>query len=190
MNSKVKSKVSKMKIRLHNIKWSSYFDKYPEILDTLPKEKIKEITINDFNNYGWDDDEIHRLSVGELNSFGVDMFKEIEKEHDVTPNDGSFEFHWNYSDFLPKELQKELESIKTKNMGYDINKYDLDTKRKVYEMLGGYDNDIITLTDLEDLQEIQQRLGSSEFYREEITEDELELLYDLDKTQIEELIEN
>ena len=111
MNSKVKSKVSKMKIRLHNIKWSSYFDKYPEILDTLPKEKIKEITINDFNNYGWDDDEIHRLSVGELNLIGVDMFKEIEKEHDVTPNDGSFEFHWNYSDFLPKELQKELESI-------------------------------------------------------------------------------
>ena len=61
--------------------------------------------------------------------------------------------------------------LKTKNMGYDINKYDLDTKRKVYEMLGGYDNDIMKLlTDLEDLQEIQQRLGSSEFYREEITE--------------------
>ena len=71
----------------------------------------QEITINDFYHYGWDDDEIHRLSVGELNLIGVDMFKEIEKEHDVTPYDGSFEFHWNFSDFLPKKHQKELETI-------------------------------------------------------------------------------
>ena len=37
------SKTETMKIRLHNIKWDSYFDKYPQILDTLPKEKVKEI---------------------------------------------------------------------------------------------------------------------------------------------------
>tara|TARA_R100000951_G_scaffold44563_1_gene38080 strand:+ start:1049 stop:1279 length:231 start_codon:yes stop_codon:yes gene_type:complete len=76
-------------------------------------------------------------------------------------------------------------------MRLDISKYDLDTKRKVYEMLESYDNDIDGLLhDLEDLQEIQQRLGRGEYYRNEITRDELELLCDLDKTQIEELIEN
>ena len=37
----------------------------------------------------------------------------------------------------------------------DISKYDLDTKRKVYEMLGEYGNDRRKLlNDLEDLQEI------------------------------------
>ena len=73
-------------------------------------------------------------------------------------------------------------------MGFDISKYDLDTKRKVYDMLGEYGNDIDKLlTDLEDLQEIQQRLGRVEYYRDEITIDELELLCGLDETQIDEL---
>jgi len=72
----------------------------------------------------------------------------------------------------------------------DISKYDFDTRWKVYEMLGEYGNDIDKLlTDLEDLQEIQQRLGKVEFYRYKITIDELELLCSLDETQIEELIE-
>ena len=96
------SKTETMKIRLHNIKWDSYFDKYPQILDTLPKEKVKEITINDFHNYGLEEEDFHRLSIGELNSIGVDMLKEIDEEYDVLPIDGSFEFHWNYSDYLPK----------------------------------------------------------------------------------------
>ena len=72
----------------------------------------------------------------------------------------------------------------------DISKYDLDTKRKVYEMLGEYGNDRRKLlNDLEDLQEIQQRLGRVEYYRDEITEDELELLCFMEDNQIEELIE-
>lgn len=73
----------------------------------------------------------------------------------------------------------------------DLSEYDLETKRRVYEMLGEYGNDIDKLlTDLEDLQEIQQRLGKVEFYRSEITIDELELLCSLDETEIEDLIEN
>lgn len=73
----------------------------------------------------------------------------------------------------------------------DLSEYDLETKRRVYEMLGEYGNDIDKLlTDLEDLQEIQQRLGKVDFYRDETTIDELELLCSLDETEIEDLIEN
>ena len=77
----------------------------------------------------------------------------------------------------------------------DISNYDLETRRKVYEMLGEYGNDVEKLyNDLEDLREIQQRLGRVEFYRDEITIDEIELLYDLEhldelETEIEKLIE-
>ena len=41
-----------------------------------PKEKIKEITINEMNELGWDDDEIHELcQLSELNLINVDMLK-------------------------------------------------------------------------------------------------------------------
>ena len=85
-----------MKIRIHNIKWDTLLS---ENLVKLPKEKVKEITQNDFHNYGLEEEDFPRLSIGELNLIGVDMFKELYEEYKIHPIDGSFEFHWGFSEF-------------------------------------------------------------------------------------------